>query len=203
MALFGTVTAPHEGPVIEGRGLTLRMAQLSDYAEWAQLRAESQDFLVPWEPSWAHDELSRNAFRRRLRHYHKDLRDESAYALFLFRHGDQRLLGGITISNVRRGVTQTGTLGYWIGERYAGYGHMTEAVHVVVRFMFGTLGLHRAEAACLPRNVASIRVLDKVGFQREGLARRYLKINGVWQDHLLFGLLADDPVFATGDRLQR
>ena len=90
-------------------------------------------------------------------------------------------------------MTQTGTLGYWMGERYAGHGHMTEAVRLVSRFMFGTLGLHRAEAACLPRNVASIRVFENRGFRREGLARRYLKINGVWQDHLLFGLLADDP----------
>ena len=197
MALFGSVATTFEGPVIEGRGVMLRMAQASDYADWAQLRAESQDYLVPWEPSWSHDELSRNAYRRRLRHYQKDLREETAYALFLFRMPDHRLLGGITISNVRRGVTQTGTLGYWIGERYAGNGHMTEAVRAAVRYMFGALALHRVEAACLPRNVASIRVLEKVGFQQEGLARRYLKINGAWQDHLLYARLRDGETNST------
>ena len=102
------------------------------------------------------------------------------------------LLGGVTLANVRRGIVQAGTLGYWVGEPFSGQGHMTAALRVLLPFLLGELALHRVEAACIPSNGASIRVLEKCGFVREGLARRYLCINGVWQDHLLFGLLNED-----------
>jgi ribosomal-protein-alanine N-acetyltransferase len=102
------------------------------------------------------------------------------------------LLGGLSISNVRRGVAQAASVGYWIGAPHVGRGHMTDAVKAVLPFAFVTLGLHRLEAACLPHNYPSARVLQKAGFKREGMARRYLKINGLWQDHDLFALLQDD-----------
>ena len=103
------------------------------------------------------------------------------------------LLGGLTLSHVQRGVTQSCSLGYWMGERYAGKGYMTDAVRVALSFAFDALRLHRVEAACLPHNLASIRLLEKVGFAREGYARRYLCIDGRWQDHLLFAIVSDDP----------
>src|SRR5690606_16053876 len=96
-------------------------------------------------------------------------------------------------SNVRRGVTQSCSLGYWVGEPYARRGNMSSAVAASLPFVFEHLRLHRLEAACLPTNVASIRLLEKVGFTREGYARRYLRINGVWPDHVLFAMLHDDP----------
>jgi ribosomal-protein-alanine N-acetyltransferase len=170
----------------------LRYPLPSDYLAWAELRAASRDHLAPWEPLWAHDELTRSAYRRRIRHYQQEARDDLGYALFVMRADDDALLGGITLGNVRRGVTQAAVLGYWIGARYAGRGYMTAAVRAAVPFVFDTLKLHRLEAACLPSNAASIRVLEKNGFQREGLARSYLKINGSWQDHLLFALIEDD-----------
>ena len=102
------------------------------------------------------------------------------------------LVGGLTLCNVRRGVTQSCTLGYWIGAPHAQKGYMTAAVRAVVPFVFDSLELHRLEAACLPANAASIKLLEKTGFKREGLARRYLRINGVWQDHLLYALLDTD-----------
>lgn len=180
------------GPVVHGRHVLLRLPQSYDYAAWAQLRARSREFLTPWEPTWASDELTRPAFRRRLRHYHKEFREETGYTFFIFRNTDDVLLGGLSLSNVRRGVTQSASLGYWMGAPYAGCGLMTDAVRAICPFGFGTLGLHRLEAACLPWNTASVRVLEKCGFVREGLARRYLKINGIWQDHLLFALVEDD-----------
>ena len=103
------------------------------------------------------------------------------------------LLGGLTLANIRRGCAQAGSLGYWMGAAHARQGHMTAAVHAVIPFAFGTLRLHRIEAACIPANVASIRLLERTGFQREGFARQYLCIDGVWQDHLLFARLKDDP----------
>jgi [ribosomal protein S5]-alanine N-acetyltransferase len=192
MAFLRTSPVQEASLGIYGRGLFLRPPDMSDYPAWAELRDASSAHLQPWEPQWAEDELSRNAFRRRLRLYARDLHDDHGYALFIFRARDMTLLGGLTLSNIRRGVAQAGSLGYWVGEPFAGQGYMTEAVRAIVPFAFERLRLHRIEAACLANNAASMRVLEKTGFQREGLARKYLKINARWQDHVLFGLIEDD-----------
>jgi ribosomal-protein-alanine N-acetyltransferase len=192
MALLRTVTSNDLGPIIHAERVLLRTPQMSDYPAWAELRAASRDFLTPWEPLWAADELSRASFRRRVRHYLRDLREDMGYALFIFCASSGDLVGGLTLCNVRRGVTQACTLGYWIGAPYARQGYMTAAVRAVIPFVFDSIELHRLEAACLPANTASMRLLERTGFTREGLARRYLKINGVWQDHLLYGLLESD-----------
>lgn len=193
MAFLRSVAATESGPSLQGESVTLRIPSPGDYLEWAELRAESREFLVPWEPAWARDELTKSAYRRRLRQYQSDLRKETGYAFFIFRSFDGALVGGINMNNVRRGVTQAASLGYWMGRPFAGRGHMSDAVRTILPYAFLTLWLHRLEAACLPRNVASIRVLESNGFLQEGLARRYLRINGVWQDHLLYAVLADDP----------
>ncbi len=171
----------------------LRAPQMSDFAEWSALRESSRDFLSPWEPTWPADDLTRASFRRRIKRYSEDQRSDLAYAFFVFRKHDDVLVGGLTLANVRRGCAQAGSLGYWMGAPYARQGMMTAAVKAVVPFAFGTLKLHRVEAACIPANVASIRLLDKTGFKREGFARQYLCIDGVWQDHFLFARLAEDP----------
>lgn len=177
---------------ITGYGLVLRAPQNHDYAAWAELRAMSREHLVPWEPVWPRDDLTRSAFRRRLRHYAREARDDHGYAFFIFETASNRMTGGVTLSNVRRGVTQSATLGYWMGAPHARRGVMTKAVAALVPYVFQELRLHRLEAATQPTNTASIRVLEKNGFQHEGYARRYLKINGAWQDHALYGLLAED-----------
>jgi ribosomal-protein-alanine N-acetyltransferase len=186
--------SPYESPVIAGEGLFLRTPSLVDYQAWTDLRAESRAFLTPWEPTWPADDLTRAAYRRRVRRYHSEIREDHAYPFFVFRQSDYVLLGGITLSNVTRGMTQTATVGYWMGERHAHQGHMTRAVRALVPFAFGALHLHRLEAACLPHNRPSMRLLEKVGFTREGLARGLVCINGRWQDHIVFALLADDPL---------
>ena len=170
----------------------LRYPRIADFPAWARLRGESRAFLAPWEPVWASDELTKGAFRRRIKRYQKEARLDSAYAFFVFREEDDVLMGGCTLSNVRRGVTQCCALGYWIGERFSRQGYMYEAVRALVPFIFTTLGLHRIEAACLPSNQASQNLLMKVGFRQEGVALRYLQINGEWRDHVLFALLADE-----------
>jgi ribosomal-protein-alanine N-acetyltransferase len=165
---------------------------MSDYAAWAQLRHRSRDHLLAFEPQWAVDELSRAAFRRRLRHYQRELREEHGYPFFIFEEANHTLLGGITLSNVRRGVSQSGVLGYWIGAPYTRRGYMTAAMSALLPFVFDGLHLHRVEAACLPENTASARVLTRAGFERVGLVRSYLQINGRWQDHVLFSLVSND-----------
>ncbi len=193
MAFFRTVGFTEAEPVISGEGVYLRPPQSSDFAAWATLRAQSRDFLTPWEPIWPSDDLSRGAYRRRLRRYLDDQRNDMAYAFLVFRSGDHALVGGLTLANIRRGVAQAGSLGYWIGAPHAHRGYMSAAVRALLVNAFGALRLHRVEAACIPTNAPSIGLLEKCGFTREGYARRYLCINGVWQDHLLYARLADDP----------
>jgi len=193
MAFMRGLTFPgRQQPVLSGDGVYLRYPRIADYMSWARLRGESRAFLAPWEPVWASDELTKGAFRRRIKRYQKEARLDSAYAFFVFRAEDDVLMGGCTLSNIRRGVTQCCALGYWIGERFARQGYMQDAVRALIPFIFATLGLHRIEAACLPSNEASRNLLQKVGFTQEGLARRYLQINGEWRDHLLFALLQED-----------
>jgi ribosomal-protein-alanine N-acetyltransferase len=191
MAFFRTVGFSEQQPAIMGQGVLLRAPQMADYSEWAELRAASRDFLTPWEPTWPADDLTRPAFRRRIRRYSEDQRSDLAYPFFVFRARDHVLLGGLTLANIRRGCAQVGSLGYWMGAPYAGQGYMTAAVGALTPFAFGTLRLHRIEAACIPGNAASIRLLEKTGFQREGFARQYLCIDGVWQDHVLYARLKD------------
>jgi ribosomal-protein-alanine N-acetyltransferase len=190
MALFRTVDDTL--PSIAGQGVTLRVPQSNDFSEWAGLREVSRDFLTPWEPTWPGDDLTRGAFRRRLKRYNEDLRADLAYAFLIFRNDDNAMVGGLTLANIRRGVAQAGSIGYWVGAPFARHGHMTAAMRALIPFCFGTLRLHRLEAACIPTNAASVGLLEKTGFQREGYARAYLCINGTWQDHLLYARLKDD-----------
>ena len=192
MAFFRTVSANDTLPAVAGNGVTLRLPQSGDYAEWAALREASRTFLVPWEPTWPADDLTRGAFRRRLKRYAEDVRNDLAYAFLIVRSDDNAMIGGLTLANIRRGVAQAGSIGYWIGAPFARKGYMTAAMRVLIPFSFGTLRLHRLEAACIPGNTASIRLLENTGFQREGYARSYLCINGTWHDHLLYARLKDD-----------
>ncbi|HXC55343.1 MAG TPA: GNAT family protein [Rhizomicrobium sp.] len=193
MAFMRGLTFPGgQQPVIKAGAVYLRYPRMADFPAWARLRGESRAFLEPWEPVWASDELTKGAFRRRIKRYQKEARLDSAYAFFVFRYEDDALMGGCTLSNVRRGVTQCCALGYWVGERFARQGFMYDAVRALVPFIFGTLGLHRIEAACLPSNEPSRNLLSKAGFRQEGIALRYLQINGEWRDHVQFALLADE-----------
>jgi len=180
------------GPAVEGRSVLLRPPVMADYLAWTALREESQAYLQPWEPAWPEDDLGRTAFRRRLSVYEREMDAGTAWPLFVYLRGTGDLVGAMTLSNIRRGVSETATLGYWIGQRFSGQGLATDAASAICRFAFETLHLHRVEAACVPSNLASRRVLEKSGFRLEGQARAYLKINGAWADHLLFGLLCNE-----------
>ncbi|ACB94370.1 GNAT family N-acetyltransferase [Beijerinckia indica] len=191
MALFRLGPSSENATFVRGDGVYLRPPEMRDFEAWAGLRERSRSFLTPWEPTWPGDDLTRTAFRRRLRRNEQEIANDEAYPFLIFNTKDV-LLGGLTLGQVKRGVAQSATLGYWMGAPHAGKGFMGRAVRAVVGFSFATLRLHRIEAACLPHNEASIRLLEHVGFTREGYARAYLRINGSWQDHLLFALLESD-----------
>lgn len=177
---------------LEGDGVRLRPFRWQDYPQWAELRAASRTFLQPWEPTWPHDDLTRAGFRRRLAAYQRDADLGVGHTFLVFRTSDDAMVGGISLSNIRRGVAMMASVGYWSGAPFARQGHTLAAVRTVSRFAFGRLGLHRLEAACVPENEASKNLLLKAGFRHEGRAAAYLKINGKWRDHLLFGLLAPE-----------
>ena len=179
-------------PALRGERVILRSPTLSHYREWAALRRDSRSFLEQWEPRWASDELERGAWRQRVRRYREDHESGSASAYLIFDSDSGQLVGGITIGNIRYGVAQSAQIGYWMGERYAGQGYMLDAIGAVLEHAFDAMRLHRIEAACIPGNQRSIRVLEKAGFVREGLLRSYLRIDGMWQDHFLYALIADE-----------
>jgi ribosomal-protein-alanine N-acetyltransferase len=189
MALLDWI-APEPGLRIEGEGVRLRPPRAGDYDEWRDLRSRSRDFLQPWEPTWPADDLTRAAYKRRLAAYARDREAGTAFPFFVYRARDDVLTGGITLSNIRRGVAQMGSVGYWCGRPFARQGQTLAAVRALTLFAFRTLALHRLEAACLPHNDASRRLLNRAGFSEEGQAQAYLKINGVWRDHVLFGLVS-------------
>jgi ribosomal-protein-alanine N-acetyltransferase len=192
MAFLRLIPTNPVTPTLRGERVLLRPPTLGDYPPWARLREQSRGFLSPWEPIWPADDLTKLAYRRRLRRYQREMRNGTAYPFLIFSPDGETLLGGVTLAHIQRGVTQSGVLGYWMGQPHAGKGLMTASVRAVATFAFDTLHLHRIEAACLPHNRPSIRLLEKVGFSREGYARKYLCIDGRWQDHILYGLVRDD-----------
>jgi [ribosomal protein S5]-alanine N-acetyltransferase len=190
MRLLDTLLAPKTNYECRGKRTVLRSPTVDDYAQWRDLRQGSRAFLEPWEPAWHDDELLLSSFRKRVAHYARLAHEDLAYPFFIWSH-DGALLGAATISNLRRGVAQMATLGYWIGAPFAKQGFMTDALSATISFARSELKLHRLEAACLPSNAASIQLLHNAGFTREGFAASYLKINDQWEDHILWGLLLD------------
>ncbi|MDJ0893633.1 MAG: GNAT family protein [Alphaproteobacteria bacterium] len=177
---------------LNGPRVYLRPPAAEDYQSWSALREESRAFLVPWEPEWTKDSLTRAAYRRRLRRYALDRRAGTGCSLLILRQADDALLGGISLGNIRRAAAQAASIGYWIGAPHARQGYMTEALDCVIAFAFQKLGLHRIEAACLPANAPSQALLRRAQFRLEGEARKYLCINGIWQDHEIYALLRED-----------
>jgi [ribosomal protein S5]-alanine N-acetyltransferase len=187
MRLLQNLLAPKTNYEWRGKRVVLRSPTVDDFESWRDLRQSSKAFLVPWEPTWRDDEMLLSSFRKRVAHYARLAHDDQAYPFFIY-NTDDTFLGAITISNLRRGVAQMATLGYWIGEPFAKQGFMTDALAATIDFARTELDLHRLEAACIPTNTASILLLQRAGFTREGFAQSYLKINDQWQDHILWGL---------------
>lgn len=170
----------------------LRHPRWADFDDWVALRKENQTYLQPWEPEWNAKHLTRLSYRSRLGRFKKMVSGGDAYPFHVFRATDDRLIGACNITHIERGVAQSSKLGYWIGEHYARQGFARASVTAACKFCFESLGLHRVEAAVQSDNLASIKVLEHAGFQQEGTARDYLKINGKWQDHVVYAKLSGD-----------
>ncbi len=179
---------------LAGERVFLRPPKRRDLKKWQDLRKISKDFLTPWEPTWDKSALSRRTFMRQLKKSSMQANLDQSYSFFIFSKFDKLLLGGINVANVRRGSSQCASLGYWIGKPHVKKGYMKEALLVLIPSLFVDLRLNRIEAATLPENKPSRRLLESIGFKKEGLLRQYLKINGEWRDHIIYGLLSDDLI---------
>ena len=177
---------------LTGERVFLRPPKRRDALKWQKLRMSSKSFLVPWEPSWDASSCTRRAYLRYFKNSNYLANMDRAYSFLIFKSDDKTLLGGINIGNVRRGVSQSASLGYWIGEKHSRNGYMKEALKLLIPSLFVDLRLNRIEAATLEENIASKNLLKKIGFKKEGVLRKYLKINGNWRDHILYGLLEND-----------
>jgi ribosomal-protein-alanine N-acetyltransferase len=183
-----------------GERTYLRPPARGDYKQWIEVREQSRGFLEPWEPSWGEDALERVVFRDRVARILQEWRLDLGYGFHIFRRLDDKLIGGVNLNNVRRGVAQAANLGYWMGEIYAHQGYMTDAIRVLLPHALQGLGLHRIDAACIPENMPSRHLLAKFGFREIGEAKGYLKINGEWRDHLLTSALLEDVMTSAGMR---
>ena len=165
-----------------------------DFVAWSEVRLRNGDWLLAWEPKRseyiADPARDREAFERRCVARDRERQAGTAYTLGLF--VDNLLVGEVNLNNVMRGAMQSGTIGYWIDRQHAGHGFVAEGVVALSRFAFEDLKLHRLEVCIIPRNANSKRIVEKLNFRLEGLAERYLEINGVWEDHLRYGFTSEE-----------
>ena len=177
---------------ITGQKVILRPPQYSDWKSWADERKKNKLYLQPWEPLWSINELERSSFVKRVRMFERLSHNDQAYSFLIYKSDNEDFIGEVNISNVQRGIIQSCTIGYWIAKDCEGKGMMSESLELVKEFIFNELKLHRIEAACLPHNMPSLKVLLKNGVIEEGTARKLLKINDKWQDHTVLSFILDD-----------
>ena len=177
-----------------GRRIMLRPLQSSDFAAWNEVRTRNEDWLTKWEPSripGAPDVVTDpDAFAARCSARHRERQLGTGFGFGIFVEGV--FAGEINLSAIQRGPFQSAYVGYWIDERHAGHGYTPEALVVTARYAFEELQLHRIQIAIIPRNTASRRVVEKLGVRQEGIAERYLEINGVWEDHVRYAITAEE-----------
>ena len=174
---------------LDGFRVRLRPPVLSDWPQWAEVRGRNQEALKPFEPHWGENALEADFFKRKLIRQHKDRSEDRGYSFLIFDKNTSALIGGVNINHVCRGASQSASLGYWLDDARQGEGLMTESLRLIIRYCFETLNLHRLNAACLPHNARSIKLLKNAGFEEEGFAKSYVQINGLWQDHKIYGLI--------------
>jgi len=180
--------------VLRGARLELRPLAEADFLEWQAVRRANHDWLLPWEPLASPQQPDivedRLAFANQCSARDRERDMDTGYGFGVF--VDHKLVGEMNISSVQRGPFQTGHVGYWIDQRFAGRGYAPEALVLILDFAFEALELHRMQVSIIPRNHASRRVVEKLGLRNEGVALRYLEINGRWEDHVRYAITYEE-----------
>ena len=177
--------------LLDGVRVFLRPPSLEDFQSWVFIRRRNKAYLEPFEPRWSAQWYARDFFERRLARQARSWHVGQAQSFLIFKK-DHTLIGGMNVNNICRGAAQYASLGYWIDEDHQGQGYMSEALALTVAHCFGNLNLNRIHGACLVHNERSRNLLVRAGFTKEGLARKYLQIDCLWQDHILYGLTQED-----------
>jgi len=181
---------------LDGRRIFLRPLDARDFPAWREVRRRNTEWLTRWEPRRIAGQPdvveNRDAFAARCSARAREWQLGTGYGFGIFARDDGALAGEINLSSVQRGPFQNAYVGYWIDERRAGQGLTPEAVVLACRYAFEELGLHRLQIAIIPRNRSSRRVVDKLAIREEGVALRYLEINGLWEDHVRYGITAEE-----------
>lgn len=182
--------------VLRGRRVVLRPLGPNDFAAFSEVRQFNGDWLTRWEPQRGAGQAdpadSFDAFVARCSARQRERQLGTGYGFGIFVDGGSTLAGEINLSAIQRGPFQCGNIGYWVDQRHAGNGFCPEAVVVVTRYAFEELDLHRVQISIVPRNQSSRRVVEKLQVRYEGTSLSYLQINGEWEDHLQFAMLADE-----------
>ena len=172
--------------------LIIRPPRRRDWKAWGKLRISSYEFLIKWEPYWDLDKCNRSTYMRQLRLQRTRAAYDQAYSFLCFRKSDKSLLGGINVSNIERGVMQTGNIGYWLGKDFTSKGYMYESIYTLLPYIFDQIKLNRVQAYTLEENKSSRKLLESLNFKKEGILRNSMKINNVWRDHILYSRLKND-----------
>lgn len=192
MSILDVALGPLQRPQLAQGPVWLRAATSGDFGAWSSLREQSRAHLTAWEQDWTPDEMTPQAFRRRVKCYWREMRRGTAAQFLVFLKQGDALAGGVTLYNIRYGASRSATISYWIGDGFLRRGYGRAAMEAALAHAFDDLALNRVEAACQPLNLASRALLTASGFREEGFASAYLRINGAWRDHVLFAITASD-----------
>jgi [ribosomal protein S5]-alanine N-acetyltransferase len=185
------VTVPRRR--LQAGDTAIRPLEAADLPALVEARVRNREFLTEWEPTRDESFFTPAGQARELALDDAAWRTATGFPFAILDASENdRLIGRVALANVVRGVWQNATLGYWVSQDAGSRGHATAAVRLVLQFAFEVAGLHRIQPAIMPRNARSKRVVEKCGFRHEGVALRYLKINGVWEDHDLYALTVED-----------
>ena len=179
-----------EIPSFSNEDILLRTPKMSDFSQWQQVRIKNKNYLTPFEPRWHDIDLTKQSFKQRLKRQKKSMQEKTEFVFFIFlkQQSVQKLVGSISLSNIRYRAAYHVNIGYWMSEENSNKGIMSKSLALLLPFIFEDLKLQRANAACLIHNIASRKLLEKNGFEEEGLAKKYLQIDCQWRDHVLYGL---------------
>lgn len=177
---------------LQAADIHIRPLALADAEALQTLRAGNRDYHRPFEPIRPDNHFTLEFQEEQIRTSLLNAQHDTSYSFGIFTNESEQLIGRVTLSSVFRGPWQNANIGYYLDKEHIGRGCATQAVKLAVQCAFTHLKLHRIQGAVMPRNLPSIRVLEKAGFRYEGLARNYLHIHGVWEDHNIYAITCED-----------